>query len=367
MAQISASYNNCPCLYIQEGISIIEKENKIYSNSQNATFDFIRSNENVSQIPFKIIKNTDGKYANSSEPGAFSVEYYEEECTPPVSTAMDACNPATSGKKHNGRKIEKYWADQFVNFKIEINRDTDDRDKCYSIEDIKRDLFSSLKYQILAQIEQKILTLIAPTIGGYKNQISPINSLTNPKVINMLNPGNGKHYGINLMNMMFKAKKINQKIKYIIESGGQSELFLENKISSVNNNFVGQDINKLMFDAVVSDQLGSTAPFSTDLGENIIGIPYGQYAIVEYNRFAGKYEELLGEGAPGIEKTTMSLWGLNWDVLFKRDTCVDIMEFQYNFGLGHVPKIACNDKLALNFIAGCGDDNCSSIQDCLSA
>jgi hypothetical protein len=364
MSQIQSTYSNTPCLYIQEAISIAEQE-KQYTPSQNGFTDFVRSRENISASPFTIYQNTDGKFPAENRKGEFKLIYYAEDCDPHTSVAMNACNPKTAGTTHSGKKAETFTVNDFVSFTLEINRDTDDRDKCYSIEDIKRDLFGSRKYQILAELERKIISKIEPTIGSYKGQTSPITSLTNPYLINMVQPQGGYHWGTQLMNAAFRAKKNNNKIHYIGQTDGYMQLLWESKYANVANTAVGQDITKIMLDLGLSDQLADVGTFATDAGENIVGLPFGAYQFLTWNRFVGKYEELLGQGAPGIEKTTMSLWGLNWDVIFKRDTCKDIYEFQLNFDIAHLPTIGCNDKLALNFLAGCGVDDCATLQTCL--
>lgn len=365
MSQITTSYSNTPCLYIQQAISIASQEAQ-YTPVQNGFTDFITSQANKVASPFTIYQNKDGKYPASDKKGAFTLVYYPEDCDTHVSVAMNACTPKTSGTTHVGKKTEEFTVNDFVSFTLEVNRDTDDRDKCYSIEEIKQDLFGSRKYQILAELERKIISKVEATVGSYHFQTSPITSLTNPHTINMVQPQGGYHWGTQLMNAAFRAKKNINKIKYIGQTDGFSQLLWESKYANIGNTSVGQDMSKIVLDLGLSDQLGGVGTFATDAGENIVGLPYGSYQFLTWNRFVGKYEEMLGEGAPGIEKTTISLWGFLWDVIFKRDTCKDIYEFQLNFDIAHLPTIGCNDKLALNFLAGCGVDSCSTIQNILT-
>lgn len=360
------SYNNCPCLYIKATIDLMNPEEKgLYSTVNAGVFDFLVSTQNKGS--FKQLKST-GKVANILEKGAVYVEYYSQDCTPTVTPALNYCTLPTSANTHSGKKTAKHFADIRVTWSFTINNEST-RDKCYGPEEMKRDLILANKYAVLQEIETKVQKAIEDYISGYKNQISPITSCTNPLVLNVINPTTGmlNPSVFGQMKQQFSKKKVNKPIHYFADEASLLTLTMNAMPHAVANTNGGFDVSKINPNFHVADNLSDN--LSTCLaGDKILAVPQGQYQVINWNAFVDEYEVPFGQRG-FFEKTTMDLWGMKWDVFMSRDTCNDVFVFESNFGVIQTAPddLACLDQNALMFIAGCGDVDCASLQDCVEA
>ena len=57
----------------------------------------------------------------------------------------------------------------------------------------------------------------------------------------------------------------------------------------------------------------------------------------------------------------LKYFGMTWDVKFERHGCDDLWFFTKNIGVVPIPTGACNDRLALHFLASCGDTSCAGL------
>lgn len=369
---LGLSYNNCPCLYVKGAIDLMTNEEKgIYSSVNAGILDFLKSRENVGT--FKQIANADGKLANALEPGAVYVEYYPQQCADIIDTPIDRCSLPTSTNVHTGKKVAKHIADIKVTWSFAINNEAT-RDKCFGFEEIKNDLIGANKYRVMREVERKLQLAIEPTIAGYKNQISPITSCTNPLPINviqpsqtLLNPMSLDPASLNLMKQQFTKKKINRPIHYFTSPEGLLATAMANMPLATFNSFGGYDLTKVNPMVHISDDLSDNLS-TCAVGDKILAIPTETYQLIQWNAFVGAYEVPFGTRG-FFEHTTMDLWGLKWDVQMSREQCLDVFKFEANLGvINNVPSdLGCYDQNALMFLAGCNQNDCSTLIDCQNA
>ena len=363
---LGLSYNNCPCLYMKGAIDLMNPEDKgIYSGTNAGVFNFLTSSANrrgFSQVDMQ------GKVADPLEKGAVYSEYYPQDCAIIEEPALEYCKLPSSPNEHGGKKTVKHYTDIRVTWSYKINNEST-RDKCFGYEEIQNDLIQAKKAMVLKDIEAKIQKSIEGTIGGYKNQISPITSCTNPLLIkvinektNMLNP-----FAFGQMKMQFSKKKVNRPIHYFADESSFLTLALGSQSQTSPNSFGGYDLSKFNPLFSVADDL--SANLSTcAAGDKILAIPEYTYQLIQWNAFVGKYEMPFGQRG-FFEKTTIDLWGIKWDTFMTRDVCVDTFVFEANLGvICTIPEdMACNDQKALMFLAGCGDNDCATNVDCQNA
>ena len=360
------SYNNCPCLYIKATIDLMNPEEKgLYSTVNAGVFDFLVSAQNKGS--FKQLKST-GKVANVLEKGAVYVEYYSQNCTPPTAGALNYCTLPTSVNTHGGKKTAKHFADVRVTWSFTINNETT-RDKCYGFEEMKRDLIMANKFAVLSEIERKVQLEIEKYISGYKNQISPITSCTNPLTLPIINPKTGmlNPSVFGSMKQQFSKKKVNKPIHYFADESSFLTQTMSAMPHAVANSYGGFDLSKINPNFHLADDLSDNLS-TCSVGDKILAIPQGQYQLINWNAFVDEYEVPFGQRG-FFEKTTMDLWGIKWDVFMNRDTCNDVFVFESNFGVIQTSPddLACNDSNALLFLAGCGETDCNTFIDCQNA
>ena len=366
MATITGlTYNNCPCLFVKGAVDQMTIEDKgLYSTTNAGLTAFLLSAQN--KKGFTQLKNPAGKLANPLEKGAVYAEYYPQDCTPITDAAMEYCTLPTSSNVHQGKKTMKHYADIRVTWSYAINTEST-RDECFGFAEIQRDLILANKDRVLKDIETKIQKAI--TIGGYKNQISPITSYTNPLTLNVVQPTTGllNPAAFSLMKQQFSKKKIQRPIHYFADESSLLTLTMSQMPLSVINTYGGYDLSKINPNFRVADDLSTNLNLSA-VGDKILAIPEYTYQLIQWNAFEGEYEVPYNTRGH-FEKTTMDLWGIKWDVFMNRTVCDDVYQFEANLGvICTVPEdMACNDQKALLFLAGCGDTDCASIEDCQNA
>ena len=363
---IGLPYNNCPCLYVKGAIDLMNPEDKgIYSETNAGITQFLKSTANTKGFKQVDLK---GKLANPLEKGAVYAEYYPQDCTPITDPALAYCTWPTSSNAHVGKKTVKHYTDIRVTWSFTINNEST-RDKCFGYEEIQKDLIQANKGRVLKDIETKIQASIESTIGGYKNQISPITSCTNPLLLNVINDKtnmlNPSVFG--QMKMQFAKKKINRPIHYFADESSFLTMALANQPQASFNSFGGYDLSKVNPLFSVSDDL-STNLSTCAVGDKILALPEYTYQLIQWNAFVGEYEVPFNQRG-FFEKTTMDLWGIKWDVFMNRSVCDDVFVFEANLGvISTIPSdMACNDQNALLFLAGCGENDCATNVDCQEA
>lgn len=366
MATIAVPYNNCPCLYVKGSIDLMNPADKgLYSETNAGILQFLTSQANKGSFKQVDMK---GKLANPLEKGAVYSEYYPQDCTPITDPELAYCTLPSSSNAHLGKSTVKHYTDIRVTWSFVINNEAT-RDKCFGYEEIQKDLIQANKARVLKDIETKIQQSLEATIGGYKNQISPITSCTNPLLINVIDPTtnmlNPSAFG--QMKMQFSKKKVSRPVHYFADESSYLTLALANQPQASFNSFGGYDLTKVNPLFSVSDNLSDTLS-TCAVGDKILGIPQYTYQLIQWNAFVGDYEVPFNQRG-FFEKTTMDLWGIKWDVFMNRDICDDVFVFEANLGvICTIPEdMACDDQKALMFLAGCGTSDCATLADCKNA
>jgi len=369
MATSAGTYSgDCLCLNLQVSIDAIQAE-KNYAKSAKGLTEILVSNENKGVFA-QYMTDSKGALPDPAKKGRVYVDYYPQLCSFSSASAVDRCSLPTSGTAHVGKSLDEHKADLRTTFSVEINRD-DFRDKCYGAEDAKRDLFVARKDVVMKDIENKLIAALSAQIGGYKNQTSPVTSLTNPLTVNVLNTAgqlNTSAFGI--MKQQFKKKKVDAPIHYLAGTGSLFEMGVDSIPYGVANTTTGTDVNKISGKYHISEDLNSDTTLAAATGASkIIAIPEGTYQLITWNANVGKYEELFAQSGYRWEKSTVDMWGFTWDVYIQRTVCSDIYTFELNYGL--IKWIAdaavCSDRSALSFVEGCGVEDCSTLADAVSA
>lgn len=346
----TTTYKNYPCLYLQSVIDVIAEE-KEYTKPYVGFIDLLQSEKNVSNAPVKVLINNDGKTQDTASPGKFDFVYYAQDCDVTPTTALASCTAASGGDSYAGKTSLTYTLDKTFAFSLQINTQSD-IDKCYSIDTIKAELFASKKTQILQKLEKQLLDEYVVELGKYKNQTLPTNSINSPAVLNFANPGTisdpNLATGIQLARQYLRQNNKNVQPLYLGQSIGIVEM--ENDKVAQRDLFISDGLNDAMLGLV-----GDTSV------EYFHGVPAGTFQLGLWNKYVGNYAVPMGTRA-FTEKMTMDLWGFTWDVTYTRDLCNDYWHFQLNYGLVKAPNINCGDRDALNFIVGCGVNNCTELQ-----
>lgn len=349
-AGVTASYNNCPCLFLQQ-VADIATEEKEYTKSDRGFIDLLRSNENVSNSPIKVQINNDGKTQDTTEPGAFTFVYYPQDCEVTEPSALGACDTASGGAQYAGKQNRKYVLDHTYKFNFQINTQ-EAIDKCYTIETIKAELFGAAKDRILQGLECKLLGEVTGGLGKYESQTLPTNSVNTPAVINFLNPGTladpNLATGLQVARQYIRQNDRNAKPLWLGQSIGLVEMQKERTPND--GVYLSDCLNDAMVDIVGVSNV-----------EYMWGVPAGTYQLATWNRYVDNYAVPMGTRG-FTEKMTMDLWGFTWDVTYTRDLCNDYWHFQLNYGLVKAPTMNCGTRDALNFLVGCGVTNCASLQ-----
>ena len=347
----TTTYKNYPCLYLQSVIDVIAEE-KEYTKPYVGFIDLLQSEKNVSNAPVKVLINNNGKTQDTASPGKFDFVYYAQDCDVTPTTALASCTAASGGDSYAGKTSLTYTLDKTFAFSLQINTQSD-IDKCYSIDTIKAELFASKKTQILQKLEKQLLDEYVVELGKYKNQILPTNSINSPAVLNFANPGTisdpNLATGIQLARQYLRQNNKNVQPLYLGQSIGIVEM--ENDKAIQRDLFISDGLNDAMLGLV-----GDTSV------EYFHGVPAGTFQLGLWNKYVGNYAVPMSSRVADTEKMTMDLWGFTWDVTYTRDLCNDYWHFQLNYGLVKAPNINCGDRDALNFIVGCGVNNCTELQ-----
>lgn len=349
-AGTTVSYNNCPCLYLQSVIDVIAEE-KEYTKPYVGFVDLLRSPENISNSPVKVKINNDGKTQDTSSPGKFDFVYYAQDCDVTPASALTACTAASGGDSYAGKTTKQYTLNKTFSFELQINTQSA-IDKCYTIEQIKDELFASKKMAVLQALENQLLDEYTASLGKYANQILPTNSVNSPAVLNFLNPGSistpNLATGLQVARQYLRQNNKNVQPLYLAQSVGLVEM--QTEISPNAKVFLSDGLNDAMVDIVGITNV-----------EYFWGVPAGTVQLGLWNKYVGDY--MVPMGTRGFtEKATIDLWGFTWDVTYTKDLCNDYWHFQLNYGLVKAPNINCGDRDVLNFLVGCGVTECSDLQ-----
>ena len=240
---------------------------------------------------------------------------------------------------------------------------TGNRDNCYSLDELKQELIASFKRTELYAFDKKIAESLLTAVGGYYGQTSPATSITAPKSIKVIDEHNNFNVSaFSLLENEFEKKDFIGDIQWFADRTGRMSIAAKNKKFAVANTTTGVDSSKLdvMFDAVKG--FNSYNPFGS-IDDHILGIPLGSYQLIEWYANAGEYNQGATGIIPGTNfyNTRMDLFGMTWDVKFERHGCDDLWFFTKNIGVVPIPTGACNDRLALHFLAACGDTSCAGL------
>lgn len=350
-AGTSVSYNNCPCLYLQSVIDLIAEE-KEYTKPNIGFVDLIRSPENISNSPVKVKINNDGKTQDTANPGKFDFVYYAQDCSITPASPLGSCTAASGGDEYAGKTTLQYSLNKTFSFDLQINTQSA-IDKCYTVEQIKDELFASKKMAILQALEYQILGEYTASLGKYKDQILPTNSVNSPAVLNFLNPGSistpNLATGLQVGRQYLRQNNKNVQPLWLAQSVGLVEM--QNEITPNNKVYLSDGLNDAMVDIVGVTNV-----------EYFWGVPAGTVQLGLWNKYVGDYAVPMGSRVADTEKMTMDLWGFTWDVTYTRTLCVDNWHFQLNYGLVKAPNINCGDRDVLNFLVGCGVTECDDLQ-----
>jgi hypothetical protein len=350
-AGVTASYNNCPCLFLQQVATITEQEAQ-YTKEDIGFVDLLKSNENVSNSPIKVKINNDGKTQDTTKPGAFTFVYYPEDCNVAQPAALGACTAASGGEQYAGKQNLEYVLNKTFTFSIQINTQ-EAIDKCYTIDTIKAELFGSKRAKILQNLEYQLLGEVTGGLGKYESQTLPTNSVNTPAVINFLNPGTlsdpNLATGLQVARQYIRQNDKNVKPLWLGQSIGLVEMQKERTPND--GVYLSDGLNDAMVDIVGVTNV-----------EYMWGVPAGTYQLATWNRYVGDYAVPFNSRGVPTEKMAVDMWGFTWDVTVTRDLCNDYMHFQLNYGLVKAPTLNCGTRDALNFLVGCGVTNCAALQ-----
>jgi len=352
-----------PCFAVQQYINADTDLNGAnYLSPETPFYNFLTSARNKNASTAKIIQNFNGKYKNAAKLGEVNIQYYEEECEPQDEITVNRCSDNTTTVTHNGRVTKQFYTDLSHTISFKMNRDGN-RDNCYSLDELKQELIASFKRTELYAFDKKIAESLLTAVGGYYGQTSPATSITAPKSIKVIDEHNNFNVSaFSLLENEFEKKDFIGDIQWFADRTGRMSIAAKNKKFAVANTTTGVDSSKLdvMFDAVKG--FNSYNPFGS-IDDHILGIPLGSYQLIEWYANAGEYNQGATGIIPGTNfyNTRMDLFGMTWDVKFERHGCDDLWFFTKNIGVVPIPTGACNDRLALHFLAACGDTSCAGL------
>lgn len=365
---MAVAYSNTPCLHLQIAVEQATQESG-YQVSDFGISDFLHSQENkskglVTAQQLNQLVDTQGRYLSSDAKGKFAVSYRKQKCEKPAFTATGDCATLTAGTGEDVPDMDEFTASKTIGFKVTVKH-SEYRDKCYTSDMAKERIIEQYRDVVLAEFEEYYIQQIAANIGKYHSQAGGTpNSGDTPASATIINDGGTFNPAVvSLLKSAFKRKKIKNLIKFFGDTGGMIAQGLDALDFTIGNMQNGTDASKLsakMFG--VSDQLNTVLDdeFPTATGDHILGIPFGAYQVFEWFSYVGRFEKLFGQNGLPFEQKTMPLFGMKWDVNMERTKCDDIFEFTKTLGVYTQPLVACEDNLALNFLALCGAPNCTS-------